>query len=122
MNTREKLISLVGKDRLFPLFTTDIKKPSLVYTYTPVINDYVSQSQFEIKIIWNDYDETKAIEECLLNIFSNKESDDNFKIYKNIDFKASVSGGGMLFREDIQFFEDSIIFVIKFKQREDANI
>ena len=116
------MISLVGKDRLFPLFTTDTEKPSLVYTYPPVVNDYVSQSQFEIKIIWNDYDETKAIEECLLKIFSNKESDDKFKIYKNIDFKASVSGGGMLFREDIQFFEDSIIFVIKFKQREDANI
>ncbi|UBK38681.1 hypothetical protein KLF44_04510 [Clostridium perfringens] len=96
--------------------TTDISKPSLVYSYTPIFKDYVSQTQLEIKIIWNDYDEVKAIEECLEKIFINKESDSKFKTYKNLLFKATRSGGGALFRDDLQMFENSVIFIIKWKE------
>ena len=116
MNTRENLVNLVGKNRLFPLMTTDISKPSLVYIYTPITNDYISQTQLEIKIIWNDYDEVKAIERCLEEVFSNKESDDKFKSHNNLIFKATRNGGGTLFRDDLQMFENSVIFIIKWKK------
>ncbi|MGL4572000.1 MAG: hypothetical protein ACRCVJ_13150 [Clostridium sp.] len=96
--------------------TTDISKPSLVYSYTPIFKDYVSQTQLEIKVIWNDYDEVKAIEKCLDKIFINKESDDKFKKYKNIIFKATRSGGGTLFRDDLQMIENSVIFIIKWRE------
>ncbi|HAT4306268.1 TPA: hypothetical protein I9080_000016 [Clostridium perfringens] len=96
--------------------TTDISKPSLVYSYTPITNDYISQTQLEIKVIWNDYDEVKAIEKCLEKIFINKASDDKFKKYKNITFKSTRSGGGTLFRDDLQMFENSVIFIIKWKE------
>ncbi|MDQ0459121.1 hypothetical protein QOZ91_000627 [Clostridium sardiniense] len=88
----------------------------MVYSYTPIIKDYISQTQLEIKIIWSDYDEVEAIEECLEKIFINKESDSKFKFYKNIAFKATRSGGGTLFRDDLQMFENSVIFIIKFKE------
>ncbi|WP_251860394.1 hypothetical protein [Clostridium sp. Marseille-Q2269] len=114
------LINLIGKDRLFPLFTTDVGKPSLVYNYTLVINDYVSQTQLEIKIIWNDYDEVKEIENKLKEILAMK-SDSPFITYKGITFKSSLSGGGILFREDLQMYEDSLIFIIKWKKGENKN-
>lgn len=87
-----------------------------MYDYTSITNDYISQSQLEIKIIWSDYDEVEAIEKCLEKIFTNKESDCKFKTYKNIIFKATRSGGGTLFRDDLQMFENSVIFIIKFKE------
>lgn len=96
--------------------TTDISKPSLVYSYSQITKDYVSQTQLEVKVIWNDYDEVKAIEECLEKIFINKESDNRFKKYKNIIFKATRSGGGTLFRDDLQMIENSVIFIIKWRE------
>ncbi|MGU8999336.1 hypothetical protein ACV3ZD_16010, partial [Clostridium perfringens] len=99
-----------------PVFTTDIEAPSLVYTYTNINDDYISQKQLEIKVIWNDYDKVKEIERCLIKIFANKESDNKFKSYKDIIFKATVGGGGMLFRDDLQMWENSIFFIIKFKE------
>lgn len=96
--------------------TTDISKPSLVYSYTPITKDYVSQTQLEIKVIWNDYDEVKTIEKCLDDIFNTNASDCKFKSYKNLIFKATRSGGGTLFRDDLQMFENSVIFIIKWKE------
>lgn len=87
-----------------------------MYSYSPIAKDYVSQTQLEIKVIWNDYDEVKTIEECLEKILINKESDCKFKNYKDLIFKAIRSGGGTLFREDLQMFENSVIFIIKFKE------
>ncbi|MDQ0150568.1 hypothetical protein ACFO6R_12720 [Eubacterium multiforme] len=95
--------------------TTDISKPSLVYSYAPIFKDYVSQTQLQINIIWNDYDEVKVIEKCLEDIFNSNVSDSKFKTYKYITFKATRSGGGTLFREDLQMFENSVIFIIKYK-------
>lgn len=96
--------------------TTDTSKPSLVYSYTNITSDYVSQSQLELKIIWADYDEVKAIEKCLEKVFINKASNDKFKSYNNLIFKASRAGGGTLFRDDLQMFENSVIFIIKWKE------
>lgn len=116
INSNKDIVNLIGANRLFPLFTTDLKRPSLVYSYTPISKDYISQTQLEIKIIWNDYDKAKEIEECLEKIFINNESDSKFKTYKNITFKATRSGGGTLFRDDLQMFENSVIFIIKYKK------
>lgn len=96
--------------------TTDISKPSLVYSYSAITKDYVSQTQLEIKVIWNDYDKVKAIEKCLDDIFNSNASDCKFKSYKNLIFKATRSGGGTLFRDDLQMFENSVIFIIKWKE------
>ncbi|WP_194190802.1 hypothetical protein [Clostridium chrysemydis] len=67
-------------------------------------------------MIWDDYDEVKVIEKYLEKIFINKESDDKFKKYKNIIFKATRSGGGTLFRDDLQMIENSVIFIIKWRE------
>lgn len=87
-----------------------------MYSYSPITKDYVSQTQLEIKIIWNDYDEVKEIEKCLEKILTNKDSDCKFKTYKDLIFKATRSGGGTLFRDDLQMFENSAIFIIKYRE------
>ncbi|GAA0735435.1 hypothetical protein [Clostridium oceanicum] len=107
-------MDLIGKNRLFPLFTLDINNPSLVYNYTPITTDYVSQTQLEIKIIWNDYDKLKEIEKELKRILAMK-SDDSYITYDGVTFKSILSGGGLLFRDDLQIYEDSLIFIINFK-------
>lgn len=87
-----------------------------MYSYSPITKDYVSQTQLEIKVIWNDYDEVKEIEKCLEKILAKKDSDFKFKTYKDLIFKATRSGGGTLFRDDLQMFENSVIFIIKYRE------
>lgn len=94
--------------------TTDITRSSLVYSFKPIIEDYVSQAQLEIKIISNDYDEAKETEKILKKILSMK-SDTPFTTYNNITFKSYLSGGGILFDDAIQMYEDTLIFIIKYK-------
>ncbi|WP_171991942.1 hypothetical protein [Clostridium baratii] len=49
-------------------------------------------------------------------ILSKKDSDFKFKTYKDLIFKATRSGGGTLFRDDLQMFENSVIFIIKYRE------
>lgn len=114
LNTNEDLIRLIGYDRLFPLFTTDISKPSIVYSFTPISGGHVKQSQLEFKIIWSDYDQVKEIE-TEINKIMDMEEDKPFIAYRNTYFKSSLSGGGCLFRDDLQMYENTLIFTIKWR-------
>ncbi|MBS4535832.1 hypothetical protein GOQ29_09415 [Clostridium sp. D2Q-14] len=99
------------KDRLFPVFTTNISKPSIVYSTTPISGGHVKQTQLELKIIWSDYDKTKEIE-TTINKIIDMEEDKSFIAYGSTYFKSSLSGGGILYRDDLQMFENTLIFII----------
>lgn len=114
LNNNEDLIRLIGCDRFFPLFTTDISKPSIVYSFTPISGSHVKQSQLELKIIWSDYDQVKEIE-TEINKTMDMEEDKPFITYGNTYFKSSLSGGGCLFRDDLQMYENTLIFTIKWR-------
>lgn len=102
------------KDRLFPVFTTDIGKPSVVYNATPISGGHIKESQLELKIVWNDYDQVKEIE-TNINKIMDMEEDKPFIAYGNTYFKSSLSGGGLLFRDDLQMYEDTLIFIITWR-------
>ncbi|MEW8955763.1 hypothetical protein [Clostridium sp.] len=102
------------KDRLFPIFTTDIEKPSIVYTFSPISGGHIKQSQLELKIIWSDYDQVKEIE-TTINKIMDMEEDKPFITYGSTYFKSSLSGGGLLFMDDLQMYENTLIFIITWR-------
>lgn len=114
LNNHEELVKLIGHSRFFPLFTTDINKPSIVYNFTPLSGGHVKQSQLELKIIWSDYDECKEIEGAINNLLD-MEEDVPFITYRKTRFKSSLGGGGCLFRDDLQMYENTLIFMITWR-------
>jgi len=114
LNTNKELTNLIGNDRFFPIFTTDTEKPSIVYTFTPINGGHIKQSQLELKIIWSDYDQVKEIE-TNINKIMDMEEDKPFIVYGNTYFRSSLSGGGLLFRDDLQMYEDTLMFIITWR-------
>lgn len=102
------------KDRLFPIFTTDIESLSIVYNFSPINGGHIKQTQLELKIIWSDYDQVKEIEDKI-NKIMDMEEDKPFTAYGSTYFKSSLSGGGFLFRDDLQMYEDTLIFMITWR-------
>lgn len=97
------------KDRLFPLFTTDIKKISVVYDVTPITGGHVKESQVELKVIWKDYDTCQEIGQKLTDLLD-MEEDVPFKVQNNTIFHSQLAGGGCIFNDQIQMAEDTYIF------------
>lgn len=102
------------EERLFPIFTTDIKKPSVVYFTKPISGGYVKQSQLELRIVWNDYDKCKMIEKSIVDIMDFKE-DDPFVIYGNTRFRSELAGGGCIYNSTIQMFEVTNYYIITWR-------
>lgn len=102
------------KDRLFPIFTTDIENPSIVYNFTPINGGHIKQTQLELKIIWSDYDQVKEIETKINKIMDMAE-DEPFITYGSTYFKSSLGGGGCLFTDNLQMYEDTLIFIITWR-------
>lgn len=102
------------KDHVFPLFTTDIENMSIVYILSPITGGIVRQSNLELKIIYKDLDETEKVKEDLINIFDTTDQENTISI-NNDYFTGSLSGGGTIFRDDLQLYENTIIFILKHK-------
>lgn len=115
INNNEDLINLIGRDKLYPLFSIEIDDISIVYNFKHLTGGYVKQSQLELKIITSDYDFVKVTEKYLLKILDNKE-DKPYIAYGKTYFKSGLAGGGCLFRDDLQMFENTLIFTIKWKE------
>lgn len=107
-----KIIELKG--RLFPLFTTDITSLSVAYTFTPIQGGKVKQSQLQLVIIDSDYDNCKAIEKKIIKILDIQENEPSISFGSSY-FRSSLSGGGLLFNDGIQRYEDTLIFTIKWR-------
>lgn len=109
----EKLVEpVIGNEKVRPLFSTSI--PGVVYDVKLITEGIIKQSQIEIKIIHEDFDEALKIRKAII-----KEL--NFDLKKpsmqvdDIIFRSELSGGGSLFQDDIQIWEISIIFIVKWR-------
>lgn len=102
-------------DRFFPVFTTDINSPSIVYEFRPLTGGHLKQSQIQLKIIWSDYDECKELEKKI-NEFMDCEEDAPFIIFGNTRFRSVLAGGGVLFNAAIQMYEDTLIYILKWRK------
>lgn len=110
----EMVPELAGK--LYPVFTTDLDNVSVVYTFTPLTGGHVKQSQIELKIIHAEYDVCKEYEERIKALLD-MEEDEPFVVYGNVRFHSSLAGGGTLFNDGCQMFEDTLYFIIDWRKR-----
>lgn len=111
----ENIESLTGK--IFPVFTTDLTTLSVAYRFVPVSGGHLKQSQLELKIIDEKYDFCKSMEKELLKLLD-MEEDEAFVNYKEVRFHSKVSGGGILFNDGCQRWEDTLYFMIDWRKKD----
>lgn len=109
----QRLSDLTSK--VTPSFTTDITSPSIVYFIRPNSGGYVPQTTIDLRIIWKDFDEAEAIAERVIDVFDTKENETGV-VLDDLTFRGGLSGGGGLFRDDLQMWEFSYIFILKIKE------
>lgn len=108
----EKILELSG--RLYPVFTTDIEHMTVVYKFSPITGGHLKQYQLELKIIGFDYDECLSMENKLVELLDMQE-DDAFIRYGERSFHSALSGGGCLFNDGCQMYEETLYFIINWR-------
>lgn len=108
----EKIPALEGS--LYPVHTTELSKITVAYTVSPISGGHVKQSQLQLIVIGGDYDECKAVEQELKELLD-MEEDSPFVIYRMTRFHSSISGGGMLFNDGCQMWEDTLYFIVDWR-------
>ena len=105
---------LMGK--VYPLFTTVVDDLSVVYKVTTASGGYVAQDILQLRIFDSDYDVATEWKRKLINLFST-EKENKAVVLPTISFTGALSGGGEDFRDDLQLWEITAIFVLKTKER-----
>lgn len=106
---------LMGK--IYPLFTTVVDDLSVVYKVTTASGGYVAQDILQLRIFDSDYDVATEWKRKLINLFST-EKENKAVVLPTISFTGALSGGGEDFRDDLQIWEITAIFVLKTKERD----
>lgn len=106
---------LMGK--VYPLFTTVVDDLSVVYKVTTASGGYVAQDILQLRIFDSDYDVATEWKRKLINLFST-EKENKAVVLPTISFTGALSGGGEDFRDDLQIWEITAIFVLKTKERD----
>ena len=108
----KEIQELLGK--LYPVFTTRLDCLTIAYTFSPLSGGHVKQSQLELKVIAEDYDETKEMEDKL-NALLDMEEDESFRKTGNTYFHSKLSGGGTLFNPECERFENTLLYIIDWR-------
>lgn len=103
-------------DKIYPIFTTVVDDLSVVYSITTVSGGYVAQDILQLRIFDSDYDVATEWKRKLINLFST-EKENKAVVLPTISFTGALSGGGEMFRDDLQIWEITAIFVLKTKER-----
>lgn len=113
LNNNKELNKLIGENRIFPIFATNMDRCSLEYEYRDLKSGVVNQSQFSINIIWSDYDFIIKVKNLLNQILINPIQD-NFKILNGFKFNMSLSGSSSpLYRPDLKIYQVNLNYLIK---------
>lgn len=103
-------------DKIYPIFTTVVNDLSVVYSITTVGGGYVCQDILQLRIFDSDYDVATEWKRKLINLFST-EKENKAIVLPTVSFTGALSGGGDNFRDDLQLWEITAIFVLKTKER-----
>lgn len=90
------------------------KAPYLTYTVTPIDGGVVKQSQVEVKIIDDDYDNALVIKENILKKLDMEDKEPSL-VNGNVVLRSGLAGGGSIFNDSIQMWEVSCIFIINWR-------
>lgn len=113
LNNNEELINLIGENRIFPIFATDLKQCALEYEYRDLKSGIVNQSQFSINIIWNDYDFILNVKNLLNEILIDKLNT-QYKELNGYKFNIMLSGGSSpLYRDDLKVYQINLNYIVK---------
>ena len=112
--TDKLIINKLGVESLYPLFTTVTDKASITYDFTPISSDVISDSRLKLKIIAKSYDEAKDIEMIVRQLLDHKKQKPFIK-FGNTYFKSALAGGGCLYNDDFNMWENQLIFTIKWR-------
>lgn len=102
---------------VYPGFTTKIDSISIIYNITNSTGGVVGQDRLEIRIIDADYDTAEEYKQKIINLFST-EKKNTAVVLPTISFTGSLAGGGFLFRDDLQMWELTAIFILNTKERD----
>lgn len=113
LNNNEELINLIGENRIFPIFATDLKQCALEYEYRDLKSGIVNQSQFSINIIWNDYDFILNVKNLLNEILIDKLNT-QYRELNGYKFNIMLSGGSSpLYRDDLKVYQINLNYIVK---------
>lgn len=113
LNNNEELINLIGENRIFPIFATDLKQCALEYEYRDLKSGIVNQSQFSINIIWNDYDFILNVKNLLNEILIDKLNT-QYRELNGYKFNIMLSGGSSpLYRDDLKIYQINLNYIVK---------
>ena len=110
----EKMIPALS-GRLYPVHTTDIVRQSVTYLFTPVSGGHLRQTQLELKVIDSDYDKCKEMEKQITDLLD-MEDDEQFVVTGGYKFHSGIAGGGLLFNDGCQMYEDTLYFILKWRK------
>lgn len=102
--------------RIYPLFTSDLSKPSLVYTDAPSTLGYVGNNRIEFRVIASDYDTALEIEKELQRLLDFKDHEKS-QLFNGITFRSALNGGGTQ-EGPSNFIERTNIFNVIWKRSE----
>lgn len=114
----KNILKEVTSLEVIPVFGVG-KAPYLTYTVTPIDGGVVKQSQVEVKIIDDDYDNALEIREKILKKLD-MENNVPSLVNHNIVLRSGLAGGGSIFNDSIQMWEVSCIFVINWRCRNEG--
>lgn len=102
------------KGRMYPVFTVQLDGVSVAYKFTPLSGGHVKQSQMELKILNKDYDTCKDMEIQIMKLLD-MEEDAPYVVFGKTRFYSALAGGGVLFNDGCQMWEDTLYFIIDWR-------
>ncbi|WP_411329278.1 hypothetical protein [Blautia hansenii] len=101
-------------EKLYPVFTTRLDCLTIAYTFSLLTGGHVKQSQLELKIISEDYEEAKEMESRLKDLLD-MEEDESFRKVGNTYYHSELAGGGVLFNAECKRYEDTLLYIIDWR-------
>lgn len=95
-----------------PLFSLG-PYPAISYKHTPISGGLLPESQLEVRIIGNDYDELLEIKQKVVKALD--MTDDIYKRYDGMSYHSELAGGGDLFDDSIQMWECISLFTVTWR-------
>ncbi|MDE1472830.1 hypothetical protein [Eubacterium limosum] len=107
------------KQSIYPVYSTNVEKPSLVYGSTPISYGAVNQTQLSLRVLAQDFDVCKHLCTVLCETLDMSQ-DTVYRLYKSIRFRADLSGGSEPTAFDAsgtEMFEAALYFIINWRKR-----
>ena len=108
----QKLLKEITSLNVTPLFSLG-PYPAISYKHTPISGGLLQESQLEVRIMGNDYDELLEIKQGIMKALD--MTDEIYKRYDKMSYHSELAGGGDLFDDAIQMWECISLFTMTWR-------